>query len=210
MITLKKEFTASLDVDAQKGFSPLCPDELPVPDGHLIVDELNKQAKFAKYRIGSKDCHPQNAIWIADEKNPQFSPIKGDNVDIRWNKHCMSGTLGMELLDGLPKITDYNFFVFKGVEPDLHPYSAIFHDLHKKLSTGVIEYLHQKKVTHVIASGLALDFCLKATVIDLLNKFTVIINKSATKSIGDFNKTVLELKQMGVLFVENADELINE
>lgn len=27
---------ASFDVDAQKGFTPLCPDELPVPGGDAI------------------------------------------------------------------------------------------------------------------------------------------------------------------------------
>ncbi len=59
--------TASFDVDAQKGFSPVCPDELPVPDGDKIVDELNAQATFAKYRIGSKDWHHNNAIHIANK-----------------------------------------------------------------------------------------------------------------------------------------------
>ncbi len=33
--------TAAFDVDAQKGFTPLCPDELPVVGGHLIGAELN-------------------------------------------------------------------------------------------------------------------------------------------------------------------------
>ena len=28
---------ASFDVDAQKGFTPLCPNELPVPEGDTIV-----------------------------------------------------------------------------------------------------------------------------------------------------------------------------
>ena len=34
----------SIDVDAQKTFSPLCPQELPVAEGDTIVAELNAQA----------------------------------------------------------------------------------------------------------------------------------------------------------------------
>jgi len=202
--------TASLDVDAQKGFTPLCPNELPVVDGHLIVDELNNQAKFANFRIGSKDVHPNNAIWIATDENPQFSPVEGENVDIRWNKHCMSGTVGAELLDGLPKVSEYDFFVFKGVEPDLHPYSPIYHDKAKKLSTGVIEYLINTNVDTVIVGGLALDYCVFEAVTDLLwNGFNVIINESAVKSIGDFDTTLFKLKHLGAKSVKNSSELEN-
>ena len=36
---------ASIDVDPQKTFTELCPNELPVKDGHLIADALNRQAQ---------------------------------------------------------------------------------------------------------------------------------------------------------------------
>ncbi|MEO6678169.1 MAG: nicotinamidase, partial [Pseudomonas sp.] len=38
--------TASFDVDAQKSFTPLCPDELPVPEGDQIGSELNFMASL--------------------------------------------------------------------------------------------------------------------------------------------------------------------
>ncbi len=38
---------ASFDVDAQKGFTPLCPDELPVPGGDAIGAALNQLASRA-------------------------------------------------------------------------------------------------------------------------------------------------------------------
>jgi len=31
-----KKIIASFDVDVQKGFTPLCSNELPVPDGYII------------------------------------------------------------------------------------------------------------------------------------------------------------------------------
>ena len=33
----EKKFVASFDIDAQKTFTPLCPDELPVTEGDKIV-----------------------------------------------------------------------------------------------------------------------------------------------------------------------------
>ncbi|MGL5290220.1 MAG: nicotinamidase, partial [Aeromonas sp.] len=57
------ETIASLDIDAQKGFTPLCPNELPVAGGSEIVAALNAQATLATLRVGSKDAHPANADW---------------------------------------------------------------------------------------------------------------------------------------------------
>ena len=53
--------------------------------------------------------------------------------------------------------------VWKGVEPDLHPYGACYHDLAERRSTGVIEYLKVQQVGAVIVGGLALDYCVKTT-----------------------------------------------
>ena len=177
---------ASFDVDAQKGFTPLCPNDLPVEGGDKIVNELNAQAELADYRVGSKDCHPPKALWTADAEHPVFSPVEngGDNVDIHWPAHCVVGTKGNELLDGLPKVSEYDYFVFKGIEPDLHPYGACYHDMGWRLSTGVIEWLKSKDVTVVIIGGLAYDYCVKTTALQLKKAgFRVIINAEATKSV---------------------------
>ena len=189
-IQIVKSVTASHIVDAQKGFTKLCPNELPVPDGELIVKEIKEQNKLVKYKTLSKDVHPSNAIWIADKKNPQLSSIDGKNVDVFWNAHCISGTYGMELLNGIGHITDYDFFVAKGFEPDLHPYTSVYHDLKKKISTGLIEWYNQHDISTVIIGGLALNsektpLCVGETVIDLSNAgFQVILNLAATKSLG--------------------------
>jgi nicotinamidase/pyrazinamidase len=183
-VTVVFDKTASHNVDPQKGFTPLCPDELPVPDGHNIVDELNGQNDLVGYRTFSKDIHPVNAIWLASPDKPQFSPVEGENVDIRWNAHCMSGTKGAELLDGLD-VADYDFFVAKGFEPDLHPYSSCYQDLKKTISTGLIEWFNSKDISTVIVGGLALDFCVNETVKDLVTAgFQVILNLGACRGIG--------------------------
>jgi len=189
-VKLSKNFTVSHNVDPQNGFTPLCPNELPVTDGNNIVDELNKQNSLTKYKTVSKDMHPANAIWIANDNQPQFSPVEGENVDIAWKSHCMSGTFGSELISGLPKMSEYDFFVAKGFEPDLHPYSSCYHDLKKQISTGLIEWYESKNIHTVIVGGLALNFedsplCVGTTIIDLAeSRFNVVLNMGATRWLG--------------------------
>jgi len=199
---------ASFDVDAQKGFTPLCPNELPVNEGNLIVNALNEQAKLANYRIGSKDAHCNGAYWETSENKQIYSEVGLPNVDIRWPKHCVVGTYGGELLDGLPEEIEYDYFVWKGIEKFLHPYGACYHDLKEKLSTGIIEFLKSKDVNIVIVGGLAYSFCVKTTAIQLVNAgLKVYINKSATKDLPGYEeKTNLELKLAGVIVINDISE----
>lgn len=205
--------TASHNVDPQKGFTPLCPDELPVIDGDKIVDELNRQNNLVKFKTVSKDIHPSNAIWIANEKKPQFSVIGAENSDIAWKSHCISGTYGAELLDGLPKMTEYDFFIAKGFEPDIHPYSSCYHDLNKKISTGLIEWYNSRGIMTVIVCGLATDFCVSETCKDLSEAgFQVVLNLGACRGIRtkeEIDKHVDNLIDNYHVFVVNSIDDIN-
>lgn len=208
-----KRYVASFDVDAQNTFTPVCPQELPVPEGTAIVPELNLQAKKASLRVGSKDAHSPHAVWVAKLEEDHLKPIAGENVDIRWRQHAIPGTKGFELIDGLPKVTQYDFFVWKGVELDMHPYGACYHDFAERLSTGVIEFLKAKQIQTIIVGGLATDYCVKTTVLQLLaQNFNVIVNLAACRGIADDTvKQAIELmKQAGAVFVTSATDLINE
>ncbi|THB69674.1 MAG: nicotinamidase [Gammaproteobacteria bacterium] len=202
---------ASFDIDAQNTFTPVCPDELPVPEGDQIADELNKQARRASLRIGSKDAHSPRAVWVATDEKPQFSPIENEpDADIRWVEHAVPGTKGFELIHGLPKVIDYDYFVWKGVEPNMHPYGACYHDLAGKMSTGVIEFLFAKGIKTVIAGGLATDYCVKTTVLQLLNAgFDVIVNLGACRGIAvdTVEQALEEMKSAGARFVTTAQHI---
>lgn len=202
--------TASFDVDCQNTFTPLCPDELPVPEGDMIVAQLNAQAKKAAFRLGSKDAHSQKAVWIADHDHPQFSPIEGNNVDMRWVPHAIVGSKGFASIDGLPAVTEYDYFVWKGIELDMHPYGACFHDFAERLSTGVIEFLRAKNVTTVIVGGLATDYCVKKTVLQLCQaNFRVIVNLAACRAIHpDTEQTAIQdMTNAGAVMVASADHI---
>ncbi|MFH1026849.1 MAG: nicotinamidase [Pseudomonadota bacterium] len=201
-----KESTASFDVDVQKGFTSLCPGELPVAGGEALAEALNLQAGLARIRVGSKDAHPSNAIWKAEEGKPQFSPVSGRSVDMRWNLHCVSGTRGHQLIDGLPHPADYDYFVQKGVEPDMHPYGACYHDLEERQSSGVIEYLKVNGIETVIVGGLATDYCVRTTALQLYRAgFRVVVNLQASRGIapGTVSKAIDEMIENGITVVES-------
>ncbi|MHD0644993.1 nicotinamidase [Pseudomonas aeruginosa] len=189
-MSTNKSKIASFDVDAQIGFTPLSPDELPVPGGDEIVGDLNFMASLAGLRIGSKDAHSPQAVWVVDSKDQMFQPLGLPNADITWVSHCVPGTAGFELLPGLPAEDEYDYFIWKGASPSMHPYGACFHDLKDKLSTGVIEWLKIKGVEKVIVGGLAFDYCVKTTAIQLAKAgFTVIVYMPATRAIADDSAT---------------------
>ncbi|WP_321864914.1 isochorismatase family protein, partial [Pseudomonas paraveronii] len=120
-------------------------------------------ASLAGYRVGSKDAHTPHAPWVVKQHSEMLQPTGLAPADVTWVSHCVPGTEGFTLLDELPTPYDYDYFIWKGVEPALHPYGACYHDLHDKLSTGVLEYLKAQGVSRVIVGGLALDYCRKTT-----------------------------------------------
>lgn len=210
MLLPEKNFVASFDIDAQNTFTPVCPEELPVAGGDTIAPELNAQAEFASLRVASRDAHTIHALWISTAAHPPLSPITGHpDLDVHWPAHAIIGTKGFDFIDGLDP-AKYDFQVYKGIEPDKHPYGACYHDLKNTLSTGVIEYLRSNNITTVICGGLATDYCVKNTVLQLKAAgFDVILNKAACKGIAEdtIAAAFSEMQQAGVKFIENAAEL---
>jgi nicotinamidase/pyrazinamidase len=201
---------AAIDVDVQNTFTPVCPDELPVPQGHLIAAALNEQASLAHFRIMTKDAHTPLAPWVVSSHSEMFQPAGLPEADITWVAHAVPGSKGFELIDGLPAVSDYDFLVYKGIEPTFHPYGACYHDLSEKLSTGLIEWLHQHQVTTVILGGLALDYCVKTTALQLKNVgFNVVVNLSATKGIADetVQQALQQMQRAGISLAANIEEL---
>ncbi|EUJ32749.1 nicotinamidase [Listeria floridensis FSL S10-1187] len=202
---------ATFDVDAQNGFSPVCPNELPVPEAEEIVPELEFMATLGEIRIGSKDAHPANAVWVVDRPEEMLRPLDYPNADLTWVRHCEPGTKGFELLEGLPAPINYDYFVWKGMEPDLHPYGACYHDIKEDLSTGVIEFLKQHDVEVVVVGGLAFDFCVKTTVLQLEKAgFQVIVYLKATRALSPsgYEETKKQLDEMeNIRLAESREDL---
>lgn len=206
-----KNKAASINVDPQKGFTPLCPNELPVAGGDEIVPALQAQNALAEVLLGSSDAHSEYALFRVERDEEQFQPLDYENTDCTFKMHCRPGTRGFELLDGLPSPVEYDYFVWKGVAPDLHPYGACYHDLKETLSTGVIEYLRCANVTHIIVGGLATDFCVATTARQLANTglFTVILHLPACRGISaqGTENALREMQQLGIVIAHTTEEL---
>lgn len=174
------------------------------------MPELNAQAELACLRLASRDAHPASALWLASPEHPSLTPLSGHaDLDLYWTAHAIVGTPGFDFIDGLDPQA-YAFQSLKGIEPDKHPYGACYHDLGNKFSTGAIEFLRQHGITTVICGGLATDYCVLNTVLQLREAgFTVVLNKAACRGIApETTKAALEKMQLaGVYLAENAAEL---
>ncbi|MDF5637841.1 isochorismatase family protein, partial [Vibrio parahaemolyticus] len=129
------------------------------------------------------------------------------------NRHCVLGTTGSELLDGLPPVLDYDFQVNKGMDPDAHPYGIFFHDIADTKTTGAHEFLKFNGIDTLVIGGLALDFCVKKSVMQALELgYNVVVNLASTRAVlpDNVENVLTELRDNGALFVEKADDIIVE
>ena len=92
----------------------------------------------------------------------------------------------------------------------MHPYGACFHDLQDRLSTGAIEFLLQRGVSTVLVGGLATDYCVCTTALQLRRAgFDVIVNLGACRGITPETCAQAEekLRLSGVRLIQSAAEL---
>src|SRR5229473_1313538 len=79
-----------LVVDAQQGFTTLCPAELPVPGGLDIVPRVNELLALPWARIdASQDWHPPDHRSFLGQADNLYPP------------HCVQNTSGAEFVPGL-------------------------------------------------------------------------------------------------------------
>ena len=88
--------------------------------------------------------------------------------------------------------------VHQGIEKHMHPYGACYHDLGNKKTTGVIEVLRANGIELVLVGGLATDYCVKNTAIQLkLAGFDVVVNLSACRHIADETLSIAISEMIG-------------
>ncbi|ACH95151.1 nicotinamidase (plasmid) [Borrelia recurrentis] len=189
--------SALILVDIQNDF--LQSGALPVPDGRDIIPLVNKLQNCFKHVIATKDWHPENHISFLSETN-----ING------WPKHCVQNTWGAAFPKDLD-VEKIKAIFLKGQDQNYDSYSGFYDDCNKKNPTGLLKYLKNNEICVVFIAGLALDFCVKETLIDAHNLgFKTYLIIDATKSISDFPELIIiELKKLGILTCFSKDILIN-
>lgn len=198
-------------VDVQHDF---CEEgSLAVPKANEIIPIINDLMPKFDLVIFTQDWHPENHKSFASQHKGKeiFDKIELDGVEqILWPEHCVQDTFGSRLhsdLD-LSKLDKKSFYIFKkGTDPDVDSYSA-FYDNQKKNSTGLLEFLDEKKVTEVFVCGLAGDFCCKYTAIDsaIYGGYETYFLIDAIRFVDDYKTPVLkELLDANVKIIDSFD-----
>jgi nicotinamidase/pyrazinamidase len=175
---------ALIVVDVQNDFCP--GGALAVPDGDAVVEPINRMAREAPFVVATRDWHPADHGSFGDQGGP-------------WPVHCVAGTSGAELHSGIDRgLVDE--IVDKGQAPDREGYSG-FED------TELAQLLRDHGVDAVDVTGLALDYCVKATALDARREgFDVTVHRGATRAVevepGDGGRAVEELRAAGVEVVD--------
>src|SRR3954451_103947 len=140
-------------VDLQNDFCP--GGALAVREGDAIIPLINGlQSKF-ELILATQDWHPRNhASFAANHPGKNV----GDVIDLHglpqvlWPVHCVQNTPGADFAPALDRSRIARIFQ-KGTDPEIDSYSGFFDNGHRK-STGLGEWLTDRKVTRVHVCGL--------------------------------------------------------
>jgi nicotinamidase/pyrazinamidase len=182
--------TALLVVDAQRGFTTLHPEELPVPGGLEVVPAINRLLRLPWARVdASQDWHPPDHCSFHGRRDNIYPP------------HCVMGTPGAEFLPGL----------------DTHRFHAIwrkgFHahaDAYALTAQhgGYPALLRAHGITAVVVCGIATNICCFYAARDLRKEgFRVALVEDASAGIdvpaADLfqHKAKAEGQQLGIEYV---------
>ena len=141
MPALDRSTTALLVVDAQRGFTELCPDELPVPGGAGIVPAVNRLLALPFARVdATQDWHP-----------PDHRSFLGRADDL-YRPHCVMGTPGAEFLPGL-HTHRFGAIWRKGYDADFEAYAVTAQH------PAFAKFLSASGIKTVVVCGIATNIC---------------------------------------------------
>ncbi|MBK5133317.1 MAG: nicotinamidase [Candidatus Lokiarchaeota archaeon] len=189
-ITIKKT-DALIVVDVQNDF--LSGGSLPVPKGEKIIPFLNYYLDLFKKAQGkvfaTRDWHPINHLSFKEQGGI-------------WPSHCICGTKEAEFTPKL-KLPKNVTVISKATDPDKESYSGFD-------GTELCKKLKKNKVINVFVAGLAIDYCVKNTVIDAINLgFKTFFLKDASQGIdvnpGDVKRSIEMMQNKGAIKVKKQN-----
>jgi nicotinamidase/pyrazinamidase len=196
-------------VDLQNDFLP--GGALPVPRGDEVIPLANKLQNQFELVVATQDWHPPDHGSFA-ANHPGKKPgdrIMLDGIDqILWPVHCVQDTHGAEFASSfdMKRIA----WVFqKGTDPRIDSYSTFFDNAHRR-STGLGDYLKERSITDVYLLGLALDYCVKYSVLDARQlgfKAHVIVDACRGISLerNDVDRALEEMRRAGATLVQSRE-----
>lgn len=198
--------SAIVRVDIQNDFLKGGALGLPRADEWYVKSVCNllhimKRSVGTVHIIDSEDAHTPDHISFAEThgvapyRRIVLSNSRQQDV---WPRHCVKGTLGAQ------RVTcaiEPNLIVQKGTESDADSYSAAYE------GSPVHTYLKDHAVNITFVAGLALDYCVRATIEDLLKQPTaqsgehvVILLDTATRAVDEAKgiEAIVTLQKQGL------------
>lgn len=177
---------------------------MAVPQGDAVIPLANQLQGAFKFVVATQDWHPANHKSFANN-HPGRKP--GELIKLKkslqtlWPAHCIQNTRGAEFAPGL-RLNRFNKVFKKGMDAEVDSYSAFF-DYGHEHPTGLHEYLHEKKITHVYLMGLATDFSVKFSTLDSVSLgFRTFLIEDACRGVnlnsGDDQNAIEEMERAGV------------
>lgn len=159
---------ALIIVDLQNDFCP--PDgALAVPQGTEIIPKINEMLTKFPLTIATQDWHPSNHYSFKQQ---------GGN----WPSHCIQDEWGSELHPDLNK-DQIDHFLKKGQKPDNREDYSGFSAI-DSTGRGMTQLLNTKGAARIFVVGLALDYCVKATVLQGIELgFRVFLIEECTRPV---------------------------
>lgn len=200
--------SALLVVDPQYDFCP--GGALAVPDGNAVVPVINRLAGNFETLILTQDWHPPGHQSFASShpgKAPFDMVTLGYGEQVLWPDHCVQGTRGAELHDGL-EIDATQLVIRKGFRREIDSYSAFFEN-DQTTPTGLAGYLRERGIKRLAVAGLALDFCVRYSAEDALKLgFNVVVVEDGCRAIdmaGSLAATRESFAGLGIKMLNSAD-----
>ena len=183
-----------LVIDVQIDFCP--GGALPINAGNAVVPVLNTWIRHA-HKQGlplyfSRDWHPRNHISFEENNG-------------HWPPHCVQDTAGARFHPDLD-MPDEAIIVTKGTRFDQDQNSAFD-------QTGLADWLHRLGIKRIFVGGLALDVCVRATVLDSLEAgFETFVIETGTLPVTaeGGKKATAEMLNAGAQFIRQGPKSVNE
>lgn len=145
---------------------------LAVPGAEEIRDTIRDLTFSGRYDIvaATQDWHPADHCSFVEQGGP-------------WPVHCVRSTVGASIAGGLLQLVTPGWVFIKGDSRDVEEYSgAEARDYEGRWLTNRLE---EEGVTEIDVVGLALDYCVKETAIELreADGFAVRVILDATRAV---------------------------
>jgi nicotinamidase/pyrazinamidase len=193
-----KKGSALLIVDVQKDFCP--GGSLAVAGGDAIIPVINNYIRLFQEQglpiLASRDWHPETTVHFKT----------GGGI---WPVHCVQGSEGAKFHPEM-MLPENTLILSKGMNPAKDDEYSDFRAV-TELGIPFPEFLKEKGITRLYISGIATDYCVKATVLDALNNgFTVTLLEDAICGVelnpGDSACAIEEMVAAGAILA-NTDHL---